>query len=494
MPTPTDACAIRQAGRMRRVLASCAVLSLLALAAGCDSMKFENPFLQRQDRSAERQSAATPPPAAAQATAADTQPGAQEQSQATEPQDDLAREVEQYVANLPMDDLHAKLARHEAAPEGTPPAGQARPADSAAVDPAVETGGASDAAAARTPAATASPHVPLAPEIVVSSPATPGAAEPAAPATPSARQSPAAPVDVRLETDTEPSASQDTRIVEIEISPAALATVAAEPSAAPDDLARANRSAGPNVGSAAGDLRDLLEDLRSQARRHPDSVGAALRLRLAQWSLGDESPAEDWPLRDAEKRRLAESIWQVVQAASTMDGPASQTDAQKFQQALESLDLTLRQVQPLRIPRAVLCWSVHNYGNYEALPKPWRFPAGRKNMVVLYCELAGFATEPHPDKPGWYRTLLGERLAILTADGRELWNYQDEQIEDVCRHPRRDFFVPKVLSIPGNLPAGGYVLKVTIRDRLANRVAEANLPFEIAAGASSATSSTSAGR
>jgi hypothetical protein len=273
------------------------------------------------------------------------------------------------------------------------------------------------------------------------------------------------------------AAAKDTRIVDIEIDPAALASAARKP---PDQQPNQPAAVKTNAGSSAGDLKDLLDQLRKEAASRPDSVGAALRLRLAAWSLTGQVPAgEEWPLQDAEKRRLAEAVWQVLQVVSKTDAMPQQTGSEEFEKALESLDETLRQVQPLKIPNAALCWSVQSFGNYDALPQPWKFPAGQPNMVVLYCELTGFRSEANKDRPGWYRTLLGERLAILSTDGTELWQYDEPAIEDPCRRPRRDFFVTKKLRIPANLPVGRYVLKITIRDRLANRVAETNLPFEI---------------
>jgi hypothetical protein len=300
--------------------------------------------------------------------------------------------------------------------------------------------------------------MPLQPEIIV--PAPP-------PAAPLATPAPAVPAP----------APEDTHIVDIEISPAALASAAPKTAGQQPNQPAAVKT---NAGASAGDLKDLLDQLRKEAANRPDSVGAALRLRLAAWSLTGQVPSgEEWPLQDAEKRHLADSVWQVLQVVSKTDALPQQAASEEFEKALESLGETLRQVQPLKIPNAALCWSVQSFGNYDALPQPWQFPAGQASMVVLYCELAGFRSEANKDRPGWYRTLLGERLAILSADGTELWQYDEPAIEDPCRRPRRDFFITKKLRIPAKLPPGRYVLKVTIRDRLANRVTETNLPFEI---------------
>ncbi len=433
----------RHLARTAQSAAISALASAALLLAGC-VLHPAGPTVAQQPAGA-YQPAATQD-AAASAPTTQTQPVAD--AAPTDPADKLAQEVQQYVSNLPMDDLQARLNHRSITPDTQP-----APIEPAAVEQAA-------------PAPTAAPrHIPLQPEIVVP-PAQPERARP------TAQPQPAEPA--------KPVAPQDTQIVDIEISPAALAPIkSADPAA--KHPANQPASVKSNTGSSAGDLKDLLDHLRKEAASRPDSVGSALRLRLAQWSLLGQIPTgEDWPLQDAEKRRLAESVWQVLQVVSKADTKSQRAAGEEFEKALESLNETLRQVQPLKIPSASLCWSVQNFGHYEALPEPWKFPAGMTSMVVLYCELAGFRSEAHPEKPGWYHTLLGERLAILTSAGKEIWNYDEPSIEDLCRRPRRDFFVTKKLKIPGNLPAGDYVLKVTIRDQLANRIAETNVPFEIA--------------
>jgi hypothetical protein len=403
----------------------------------------------------------TTPPAATQKTVASapatqTQPAAAAASEPADPALRLTQEVQQYVSNLPMDDLQAKLSHREGDAASASTLNTQEHA--AATEPVIPP----PPVASRSPegSASTSPGGPLQPEIIV----------------PAARPESAASLASRpAETSATP---KDTRIVDIEISPAALASASPKSTGQQPNQPANVRT---NNGSSAGDLKDLLDQLRKEATDRPDSVGAALRVRLAEWSLtGKTAGTADWPLQDAEKRRLAESVWQVLQAVSRTDGATVRTSSEEFEKALETLGETLRQVRPMKIPNAVLCWSVQSFGNYEALAEPWKFPAGATSMVVLYCELTGFSSEASTEKPGWYRTLLGERLAILTSDGKELWNYDEPSIEDLCRRPRRDFFVTKKLRIPGNLPAGPYVLKVTIRDQIANRVTETNVPFEIA--------------
>lgn len=431
----------------------------------------------------------------------------------------LSQEIQQYVNNLAMDDLQAKVARQGGQPVGQA-AGNMGGAAESAIRPQVQS-----SAADGTVAGQAAPirHMPLEPEFIIpgqekaSTPrkptwspaasrdvpqmsavqkpampavnvtdkaAAPDALHPGSPPAPTARVAAPAPMVSAAMPVVSPlpvtAGNDGVQVVEIEISPAVLSSL---PGAAQSTRAAAPQTNQPAAVKppVADDLKQLIDRLRQEAAARPGSVGAALRLRLAEWSLtGHAQSPEEWSLQDADQRRLAQSVWKVLQVVSKMEASPQGAEQGEFQTAIESLTETLRQVQPLQIPTALLCRSVSSFGCPEALPEPWQFQGGRTSMVVLYCELAGFASEQAEDKNNWYRTLLSERLAILTSSGKELWNYEDQQVEDFCRRPRRDFFITKLLKIPPELPAGDYVLKVTIRDRIANRVTETNLPFAVA--------------
>ncbi len=439
-----------------------------------------------------------PAPAKAKSAPAPSRPQVAPTSQTTTPGDpasQLAQEIQQYVSNLPMDDLQAKLSRHgEPVSQAAPPASAKPMPDLHEPDGAAPAGHpvsqrgpspgnrrpvvAGADAPVITPAATANRHVPLPPEVILPSPRDgqpasggpgPGGIMDQQPAGETAKPVPAG-----------PGQDGNTRIVEIDISPAVLSSIPKQPASSHAVQPQTNQPAAVQPGPS-DDLKELLGQLRKQAADRPDSVGAALRVRLAEWAMDSKASPEAWSLQDADKRQLAQSVWQVLQVISKMDASPQGAPPADFGKAIESLTETLEQVQPLQIPTALLCRSVSSFGCPDVMPQPWHFLAGRTSMVVLYCELAGFKSEPAPQKTDWYHTVLSQRLAILTSAGKELWSFEDQKIEDLCRRPRRDFFITKLLKIPATLPAGDYVLKVTIRDKLANHVTETNVPFAITA-------------
>ena len=62
-----------------------------------------------------------------------------------------------------------------------------------------------------------------------------------------------------------------------------------------------------------------------------------------------------------------------------------------------------------------------------------------------------------------------------------MWVREEPEVEDVCRRRRADFFLAQRVSFPPTLPAGDYVLKVTITDKLSGLVGGADCLFTVQA-------------
>ena len=145
------------------------------------------------------------------------------------------------------------------------------------------------------------------------------------------------------------------------------------------------------------------------------------------------------------------------------------------------LDLSeqIRSEIPLSLPTLALCRSVQQFGVYDSFDPP-RFTAGKETPVVVYCEVDHFRSRASADG-GWETKLTYE--AVLYNDGQAavpVINKKPTQIVDRCRNRRRDFFLADRMTLPANLPVGKYVLKVTVIDQLANRVAEKTVPVLVA--------------
>ena len=59
------------------------------------------------------------------------------------------------------------------------------------------------------------------------------------------------------------------------------------------------------------------------------------------------------------------------------------------------------------------------------------------------------------------------------------WSDDKREVTDECRNRRHDFFAYNIIDLPPTLTVGRYVLKVSIEDKNADRVAEATVPVEI---------------
>ena len=146
---------------------------------------------------------------------------------------------------------------------------------------------------------------------------------------------------------------------------------------------------------------------------------------------------------------------------------------------LLELSETIRSEIPLALPTLALCRSVQQFGVYDP-HEPARFTAGKETPVVVYCEVDHFRSNPSGDG-GWETKLTYE--AVLYSDSQAavpIINKKPTQIVDRCRNRRRDFFLADRMTLPANLPVGKYVLKVTVIDQLANRVAEKTVPVLVA--------------
>src|SRR5581483_7794608 len=138
----------------------------------------------------------------------------------------------------------------------------------------------------------------------------------------------------------------------------------------------------------------------------------------------------------------------------------------------------LKQQAELSIPTLVLCTKVEGFGRYDPIDPP-RFPAQKEAQAIVYCELENFSSRQN-DARQWQTDVTQEAI-LYTEEGMQVWADKTQTIQDISRHRRHDFFLRTLVKFPPTLTVGRYMLKVTIVDRQANRVAESSLPIAIVA-------------
>ena len=174
-------------------------------------------------------------------------------------------------------------------------------------------------------------------------------------------------------------------------------------------------------------------------------------------------------------RRFLESLIVIRQAH---DGDPANAATRALHE-LERLKLSLRPLCELRIPTVAICQEVLGFGQYRPIEPPI-FPAGLTSEFVVYCELRDFVSEQQDD--GLYLATFEMRTIVLNRIGEAVLEIRDTDIVDRCRQPRHDCFIPRLVRLPATLSPGEYVVKITIIDKLGEKVAENRATFRVAAG------------
>jgi hypothetical protein len=130
------------------------------------------------------------------------------------------------------------------------------------------------------------------------------------------------------------------------------------------------------------------------------------------------------------------------------------------------------------VPTVALCTAVRAFGSYDPIDPP-KFFAGEGRWTIFYCEVDGFLPQLSAEQQ--WETRLSLELRLFSESGMQVWSQKAEEIVDVSRKRRRDFFINKKMQISDRLSPGRYFLKASVRDMNANRVAESTLPIDVTA-------------
>jgi hypothetical protein len=225
-------------------------------------------------------------------------------------------------------------------------------------------------------------------------------------------------------------------------------------------------------------LAARFKELQSIIAADPEDLEAQFRLRMLFLIEGDDDQAlAPSPGVSDEINEIIKGQIEALRAVRSAAGRDPAAWATRQLAAVEELRDLLMERADLQIPRMVSCSKVSGFGAFEPIERP-EYVAGRKNQILIYVEIDNFASEKTED--GMYRTLLSVRQSLLTDAGEELWSHKDENIEDLTRRRRRDFYLttpPRTL--PKNLAPGTYVVKIEIEDVLAQKMNSETLELKI---------------
>jgi hypothetical protein len=251
--------------------------------------------------------------------------------------------------------------------------------------------------------------------------------------------------------------------------------------------ARANSSSDePRIVPESADLASpaasgemLAKKLMKRVRENPRDISNQLDLQLFGMLNDDQSPElAAMSMMPVEDRELVSTLIDgLSNFRSTVRQDANMLPQQKTKPLLEMAE-RLRSLADLNVSTVALCKRVEAFGKYDPY-FPARFPAMKDNWVIVYCEVENFVPKQNPQQ--MWETNLNEQVTLYTDTGLLVWSDNKQEVNDECRNRRHDFFAYNKIMLPSSLSAGRYVLKVTIEDENADRVAEASVPLSIGA-------------
>jgi hypothetical protein len=227
----------------------------------------------------------------------------------------------------------------------------------------------------------------------------------------------------------------------------------------------------PAKGAAAGDLDPILS---RNLKDYPKDVWAHLDFQMLQFLRDKPTPQLDVlaPLAAEDRELIASVMDGLTNFRNAIRADNNMLMSRKVRPFLELAD-RLRAQADLIIPTMTLCTRVDGFGVYEPV-EPARFTAMKEHPIIVYCEVENFASHQNGNK--MWETKLSQEVVLYTETGLPVWQDKTENIPDLARNRRHDFFVVKKTKFPANITIGRYILKVTIVDQQANRVTEATLP------------------
>ncbi len=215
-------------------------------------------------------------------------------------------------------------------------------------------------------------------------------------------------------------------------------------------------------------LDNIIQRLESEGDRERE-FDSEWRLRLLQLALNrDAQAARISPGMPPDAGRILSAVVQAVTAARAASRNPLFATEEAVERAEDLREVLAEQIDPV-VSGVSLCRRVVTFGVYDEMVAE-DFVSGRTVQTIVYCEIRNFHSEKTDE--GKYRTELGTRLEVLAAaDGRSMWVHQEDEIVDLCRQKRTDFFLAQRVTLPPTLPAGDYVLKVLVEDKLTGRAA-----------------------
>jgi hypothetical protein len=261
-------------------------------------------------------------------------------------------------------------------------------------------------------------------------------------------------------------------------------TLSAAPAPTPElaNLAPLNAPLADRLNQAADELAKSLRE-RSLTSATPAADYAALAWldTIRPGVLGSlETPPAS---RFLDPRQIKSINVTRDMLARVVADPALLADPDRLWRAYSDAATPITQARDVRIAAAELCTKVEGFGQYTPVASR-NLLAGVSHALIVYAEVDSFTHRRFVESDS-------ERFTVELGHAVEIWQDADRPtlqrrwnetvVKDVSRRQRRDFYIAAVVELPANLSVGAYNLKLIVKDRLRNAVAERTLPFTIIA-------------
>jgi hypothetical protein len=219
---------------------------------------------------------------------------------------------------------------------------------------------------------------------------------------------------------------------------------------------------------------DLDASISRNVKQYPKDVWAQLDFQMLQFLKDKPTPQLDMlsGLPNEDRELISAVMDGLSNFRNGVRADNNMLMSRKVRPFLELAD-RLRAQADLIIPTLALCTGVDGFGVYEPVD-PARFVAMKEHKIIVYCEVENFAS--HLNEKKLWETKLSQEVVLYTETGLPVWQDKTQNIPDLARNRRHDFYIVKKTAFPPNIAIGRYLLKVTIVDQQASRVAEATLP------------------
>lgn len=260
---------------------------------------------------------------------------------------------------------------------------------------------------------------------------------------------------------------------------------AVETAAAPKSNAT-NAPMDVQAASPALSLDRLIPTLQQQLETSRD-FASEWRLRMVQLALDRDADATMVSAHlSEESRQLLSSAVGAVAAVRNLIRNPMLTGEEAMRQTRE-LERRLADRADPEVTAVALCRKVTTFGSYDEMAKE-EFIAGRSIQTIVYSEIQNLRSKPV--EGSGFETRLSTRLEVLTKEGQSVWTREEPEIVDQCRRRRSDFFIAQRVTLPPTLPAGDYVFKVFVEDKLSGKAGESLADFTILSPVSVAKSTS----